>query len=77
MDVVRKRGGRRDVCCGGLIGTLEVRVVESVGGVAIALQCGGWAAYTDILGGEDCIETVVTQLSNVDQVSFSQGREDV
>ena len=43
VDVVRKRGGRRDGCRGGLIGALEVRVVESVGDVASALQGGGWA----------------------------------
>ena len=43
VDVVRKRGGRRYGCYGGLIGALEVHVVESVVGVAIALQCGGRA----------------------------------
>ena len=41
VDIVRKRGGRRDGCRGGLIGALEVHVVESVGGVASALQGGG------------------------------------
>ena len=43
VDVVRKRVGRRDGCRGGLIGALEVHVVESVGGVASALQGGGRA----------------------------------
>ena len=38
MDVVRKRGGRRYGCYGGLIGALEVHVVESGVGVARALQ---------------------------------------
>ena len=40
MKVVRKRGGRRNGCCGGLIVTLEDHVVESVVGVASALQGG-------------------------------------
>ena len=40
VDIVRKRGGRRYGCCGGLIDALEVHVVESVGGVASALQGG-------------------------------------
>ena len=43
MDVVRKRGGERYGCCGGLIGAFEVHVVESVVGVASALQGGGRA----------------------------------
>ena len=46
VDVDRKRGvqgGRRCGCYGGLIGTLEVHVVESVVGVASALQGGGRA----------------------------------
>ena len=43
VDVVRKRGGRRYGCYGGLIGALEVHVVESVVGVASALQGGGRA----------------------------------
>ena len=43
MDVVRKQGGQMYGCCGGLIGALEVHVVESVGVVASALQGGGWA----------------------------------
>ena len=41
VDVVRKRGGRRDGCCGVLIGALEVYVVESIVGFVSALQCGG------------------------------------
>ena len=40
MDVVRKRGGQRYGCRRGLLGTLEVHVVESVGGFASALQGG-------------------------------------
>ena len=43
VDVVRKRGGQRYGCSGGLIGALEVHVVESVVGVASALQGGGRA----------------------------------
>ena len=41
MDVVRKRGGQRYGCYGGLIGALEVYVVESIVGFVSALQCGG------------------------------------
>ena len=41
LYVVRKWGGRRYGCHGGLIGALEVHVVESVGGVTSALQVGG------------------------------------
>ena len=41
MDVVINRGGRRDGCHGGLLGALEVHVVESVGVVASFLQGGG------------------------------------
>ena len=37
VNVVRKRGGWRYGCCGGLIGVLDVHVVESVVGVASAL----------------------------------------
>ena len=40
VDVVRKWGGRRDGCQGGLLGALEVRVLESAGGVLSSLQCG-------------------------------------
>ena len=43
VDFVRKRGGRRDGCRGGLIGAFEVHAVESVGGVASDIQGGGWA----------------------------------
>ena len=43
VDVVRKRGGQKYECRGMLIGALEVHVVEYVGGVASALQGGGWA----------------------------------
>ena len=43
VDVVVKRGGRRDRCCRGLIGALGVHVIESVGGVAISIQGGGRA----------------------------------
>ena len=43
VDVFRNRGGRRDGCHGGLLGALEVHVVESVGGVTSALQGGGRA----------------------------------
>ena len=41
VDVVRNQGGQRDVCHGGFLGALELHVVESVGGVASALQGGG------------------------------------
>ena len=41
VDFVRKRGGRRDGCPRGLLGALEVHVVEFVGGVSSALQGGG------------------------------------
>ena len=77
VEVVRKLGGRRYGCCGGFIGALEVHVLEFVGGGVSSLQGGGRADYTDILGGEECRETLVTQLANGDQVEFSQGREDV
>ena len=60
-----------------MIGALEVHIVEYVGDVVIDLQGVGWADCTDILGGEECRETVVAQLANRDQVVFSQGREDV
>ena len=43
VDVVRTRGGQRYGCHRGLIGALEVHVVESVVGVASALQGGGRA----------------------------------
>ena len=38
VDVVRKRGGWRDGSCRGLLGLLEVHLVEPVGGVTSALQ---------------------------------------
>ena len=38
VDVVRNQGGRRNGCHGGLLSALEVHVVDSVGGVASALQ---------------------------------------
>ena len=41
VEIGRKRGGRRYGCYGGLIGALEVHVVESVVGVLSALQGGG------------------------------------
>ena len=43
VDVVRKWGGRRYGCRMGLIGALEVHVVQYVGDVASALQGGGRA----------------------------------
>ena len=64
-------------CYGGLIGALEVHVVESVVGVSSALQGGSKAGYNYVLGGEECRETVVAQLANGDQVALSQGRETV
>ena len=36
LEVVRNQGGPRDGCHRGLIGALEVHVVESVGGVTSA-----------------------------------------
>ena len=42
MDVVRNHRGPRDGCHGGLLGALEVHVVESIGGVVSALQDDGW-----------------------------------
>ena len=41
VDVVRNRGGLRDGCHGELLVSLEVHVVESIGGVSSALQGGG------------------------------------
>ena len=41
VEVVRKWGGRRCGCYSGLIGALEVHVVESVVGVTSDLQGGG------------------------------------
>ena len=41
VDIVRKRGGLRYGCYGGLICALEVHVVESIVGVASSLQGGG------------------------------------
>ena len=35
--LLENRLGQRDGCCGGLLGTLEVHVVDSVGGVVSAL----------------------------------------
>ena len=43
VDVVRNRGGQRYGFYGGLLGALEVHVVESIGGVTSALQGGGTA----------------------------------
>ena len=43
LDVVRKRGEWRYGCCRGLIGAIKVHVVDSVVGVASALQDGGRA----------------------------------
>ena len=43
VDVVRNRGGLRDGCHGELLVSLEVHVVESIGGVSSALQGGGRA----------------------------------
>ena len=43
VGVVIKQGGQRYGCYGGLIGALEVHVVESVVGVASSLQGGSRA----------------------------------
>ena len=45
---------------------LEVHVVESVVGVASARQCDVGADELDVFCGEDCRETVATNLANED-----------
>ena len=60
-----------------MVDALEVHVVESIVGIESALQCGVRSDETDILGGEECRETVVANLDNGDKVAVSQGRENV
>ena len=46
-------------------------VVDSVVGVTQARQCGVRAGQTEIFGGEDCRETMVTELADGDQVAVT------
>ena len=59
------------MCVGRWLDTLEVNVVDSVVGVTQARQCGVRAGQTEIFGGEDCRETMVTELADGDQVAVT------